>query len=227
MRDNVREYVYGTAHVHSVSPPPFAGSTGRCDMHLLVTARGISGVVVRVRDPEVPVRKWPDAGATLPVIIPNGNPRRTQVLWDQVRTHSDVAAAEEVYGERYPDDDLTSTVDYGADLAVDELVLDDMAAAPGSLADIDAVADAEVAHAAAAAEMAEAAAPAGPTEPVVEPVVEPVEAAEAPPTARAADLIVVEPAESADIDAAAADMAAAAVPPARFLDIGAPTPAGD
>src|SRR6266545_5659413 len=56
VRDSNREYVYGTAHVHSASPPPAAGHTGRCELHLLINAPGIEGVAVRVRDAAVPVK---------------------------------------------------------------------------------------------------------------------------------------------------------------------------
>src|SRR2546429_10008891 len=55
MRDNVREYVFGTAHGHSVSSPPFTGTTGRCDMHLLGHAPGVNGGAVLVGGPEVPI----------------------------------------------------------------------------------------------------------------------------------------------------------------------------
>ena len=86
-----RADVFGTAHVSQSSPPPATGLTGRADLHLLVNAQGVHNAVVRLRDPAVPVSRWPDIGATLPVLIPNGNPRRLQVLWDQVRGHHDVS----------------------------------------------------------------------------------------------------------------------------------------
>jgi catechol 2,3-dioxygenase-like lactoylglutathione lyase family enzyme len=103
MRAN-RADVFGTAHVSQSSPPPTTGITGRADLHLVVNAQGIRNVVVRVRDPAVPVSKWPDVGATLPVLIPNGNARRLQVLWDQVRGHHDVAMHSATYSP-YPEDE--------------------------------------------------------------------------------------------------------------------------
>src|SRR5207245_8853819 len=94
--------------------------------------RDIDRVGVRVPAPEVPVPKCPDPGATLPVILPNGNPRRTQVLWDQVRTHADIAATGDVYHDRYLEDDLVSADEFGADLAVDEIPVEPAPApAPG------------------------------------------------------------------------------------------------
>jgi catechol 2,3-dioxygenase-like lactoylglutathione lyase family enzyme len=99
VRDNTREYVYGNAHVHSASPPPAAGTTGRCELHLLINAKGIDGVAVRVRDPAVPVSKWPDQGATLPILVAAGDPRRVKVLWDEVRTHGEIADEGDLFPE--------------------------------------------------------------------------------------------------------------------------------
>ena len=90
---NSREFAYvpGTAHVVSSSPPPAANSQGRCEMHLVVHAPGINDVAVKIRDAGVPVSKWPDAGATLPILVAVGDPRRVRVLWDSVRSHGEVA----------------------------------------------------------------------------------------------------------------------------------------
>jgi catechol 2,3-dioxygenase-like lactoylglutathione lyase family enzyme len=90
---NSREFAYvpGTAHVVSSSPPPAAASQGRCEMHLVVHAPGINDVAVKIRDAGVPVSKWPDAGATLPILVAVGDPRRVRVLWDSVRSHGEVA----------------------------------------------------------------------------------------------------------------------------------------
>ena len=115
MRSNVREYVYGEGVVHRAPPRPASGTTGRCDMDLLVRAARVDGVLVRVRDAEVDVRKWPQMGQRLPVLLPNGNPRRTKVLWEQVRP----SVATVVGGEAY--DRFGGPTSYGADLAVDEL----------------------------------------------------------------------------------------------------------
>ena len=90
---NSREFAYvpGTAHVVSSSPPPAANSQGRCEMHLVIHAPGINDVAVKIRDAGVPVSKWPDAGATLPILVAVGDPRRVRVLWDSVRSHGEVA----------------------------------------------------------------------------------------------------------------------------------------
>jgi catechol 2,3-dioxygenase-like lactoylglutathione lyase family enzyme len=99
-----RADVFGSAHVSQSSQPPATGIYGRADLRLMINAQGVRNAVVRVRDPQVPVSKWPDVGATLPVLIPNGNPRRAQVLWDQVRSHRDNVAHGGRYS-RYGDED--------------------------------------------------------------------------------------------------------------------------
>jgi catechol 2,3-dioxygenase-like lactoylglutathione lyase family enzyme len=96
MRSNTRQFIFGTAHVHEASPPPSSGMIGRAELHLSVYAEGIDGVAVRVLDPAVPVSKWPDDGAQLPVEVDAKNPRRVRVLWDKVVTHAQ-AAGEDLY----------------------------------------------------------------------------------------------------------------------------------
>ncbi|MEN3304927.1 MAG: hypothetical protein V7603_1129 [Micromonosporaceae bacterium] len=84
-------YVPGTAHVISSSPPPAAALQGRCEMQIVVHAPGMDDVAVKIRDAGVPVSKWPDPGATLPILVAIGDPRRVRVLWDNVRTHGEMA----------------------------------------------------------------------------------------------------------------------------------------
>jgi catechol 2,3-dioxygenase-like lactoylglutathione lyase family enzyme len=133
-----RADVFGSAHVSQSSPPPMTGIYGRADLHVMINAQGIHNAVVRLRDPQVPVSKWPDVGATLPVLIPNGNPRRAQVLWDQVRSHRDDAAYEGRYS-RYADEEeyyeYSPTPPAGVDL-VDEVPEEE---APGDEVIIDPV----------------------------------------------------------------------------------------
>ena len=63
LRGNVRSYVFGTARVVEVSPQPTIGPTGRGELGLVVNARGIDGVAIRIRDPAFPINKWPLIGA--------------------------------------------------------------------------------------------------------------------------------------------------------------------
>jgi catechol 2,3-dioxygenase-like lactoylglutathione lyase family enzyme len=83
-------YVLGSGHVVSASEPPSSSSRGRCNMHLLVTARNMNGIAVKIRDAQVPVAKWPDAGSDLPILVAVGDPRRVKVLWDEVQAHGQV-----------------------------------------------------------------------------------------------------------------------------------------
>jgi catechol 2,3-dioxygenase-like lactoylglutathione lyase family enzyme len=112
---NSREFAYipGTAHVVSCSPPPASASQGRCEMHLVVHAPGTEDVAVKVRDAGVPVAKWPDSGSTLPILVAIGDPRRVRVLWDNVRSHSDVA-------------DSRSEEDYDEQVTMEDAYLDDL-----------------------------------------------------------------------------------------------------
>jgi resuscitation-promoting factor RpfA len=90
-RGNASAWVIGTAHVHSVSEPPPSSVFGRCEMQLVIDAPGLSTRSVKVRDPRVPVAKWPDPGATLPITVALDDPRRVRVLWDEVLTHAEAA----------------------------------------------------------------------------------------------------------------------------------------
>src|SRR5690349_5887710 len=89
MRGNVRSYVFGTARVVEAPAAPTIGPTGRGELGLVVHARGIDGVAVRIRDPAIPLNKWPQVGATLPVRTVAGSPRKTIILWADVRTHEE------------------------------------------------------------------------------------------------------------------------------------------
>jgi hypothetical protein len=125
VRATGRQYIYGTAHVYSASPPPSSGMVGRCELHLSVFAAGIDGVAVRVLDPAVPVSKWPDDGATLPVEVVANNPRKVRVLWDKVVTHAQ-AAGEDLYPQYV--DDLPPDLDeeFDDDLPGDEFLDDEV-----------------------------------------------------------------------------------------------------
>jgi resuscitation-promoting factor RpfA len=91
MNSRTFAYIPGTAHVISSSPPPAAALQGRCEMQMVVHAPGMEDVAVKIRDAGVPVSKWPDRGATLPILVAIGDPRRVRVQWDNVRTHGEMA----------------------------------------------------------------------------------------------------------------------------------------
>ncbi|MDG6108130.1 VOC family protein [Dactylosporangium aurantiacum] len=94
-RNKVRQYVYGTARVADISPRPTTdGRTARGRLKLVVRATGVNGVTVSTVDPAIPLDKWPDAGATLPVQVLKGNPRKLAIVWDKVQSHQDAQASE-------------------------------------------------------------------------------------------------------------------------------------
>jgi hypothetical protein len=78
-----RVLAVGQAYVVEASEPPASGLLGRCEMTVSVEAPGLRPTSVLVRDPRVPVEKWPVEGTMLPVRVAPGNPRRLQVLWDR------------------------------------------------------------------------------------------------------------------------------------------------
>jgi hypothetical protein len=88
VRDQAPMWAMGTARVETVSAPPPASLYGRCELHVVVEARGLPPTAVKVRDPQVPVAKWPAPGAILPVRVAVSNPRRLHVRWDMVSAHA-------------------------------------------------------------------------------------------------------------------------------------------
>lgn len=109
LRGDLREFTYGTARVHEVSPPPTDGaSVGRCELEIVVTAKGVDSVPVRLRDHAVPVAKWPELGASLPVLVSARDARHVRVLWDEVpaarpAAADDVASPEAERSAEYPE----------------------------------------------------------------------------------------------------------------------------
>lgn len=87
-----RAWVAGIAHVRSVSEPPASSTYGRCELQILVDAPGVPPRSVKIRDPRVPVAKWPDPGATLPIMVAIDDQRHVRIMWDDVLTHAEAAA---------------------------------------------------------------------------------------------------------------------------------------
>jgi hypothetical protein len=108
--------IEGTGHVLSVSAAPSGATHGRCRLHLALNGKGIEKIAVRIRDAAVPVEKWPDVGADLPVMIMIDKPQRTRVLWADVATHRERAeeraraqeAAEQAGAMAAEDDDYAN-----------------------------------------------------------------------------------------------------------------------
>lgn len=87
-----RAWVAGIAHVHSVSEPPASSTYGRCELQILIDAPGVPPRSVKVRDPRVPVAKWPSPRATLPIMVAIDDQRHVRIMWDDVLTHAEAAA---------------------------------------------------------------------------------------------------------------------------------------
>jgi catechol 2,3-dioxygenase-like lactoylglutathione lyase family enzyme len=110
VRRGGRAWVAGTAHVVSASEPPASSDYGRCELQIVVAAPGLPASAVKVRDPRVPVVKWPDAGATLPVMVAVDDMRHVRIQWDEVMTHTEAMEEPQAY------------VDPLRDLPVDDLL---------------------------------------------------------------------------------------------------------
>ncbi|WP_422736489.1 VOC family protein [Micromonospora sp. WMMD729] len=88
-----RTWVVGVAHVHSASEPPTQYAFGRCELQLVIDAPGLPPRSKKIIEPRVPVSKWPSLGQTLPIRVALDDQRHVKVLWDEVPTHAETAAA--------------------------------------------------------------------------------------------------------------------------------------
>jgi resuscitation-promoting factor RpfA len=90
MRGGDRSFVEGTVRVVQVSEPPvIATEYGRCEMQVLVQSPSHPGQTVMIRDPRVPVEKWPEVGDSLPALIAVSDARRVKIQWDRVGVYAD------------------------------------------------------------------------------------------------------------------------------------------
>lgn len=89
MRAADKSFVAGTVHVIKVSEQPVGVEFGRCEMQVMVDAPGHPGQNVVIRDPRVPIIKWPEVGETLPALVAVGDPRRVRIQWERVGSHAD------------------------------------------------------------------------------------------------------------------------------------------
>ncbi|MEV5690260.1 VOC family protein [Micromonospora globbae] len=93
VRAGGRTWVVGEGHVHSASEPPTQYAFGRCELQLVIDAPGLPPRSKKIIEPRVPVSKWPSLGQTLPIRVALDDPRHVRVLWDEVPTHAETAAA--------------------------------------------------------------------------------------------------------------------------------------
>jgi catechol 2,3-dioxygenase-like lactoylglutathione lyase family enzyme len=110
MRGGDKTFVGGIVHVMKVSDPPLIDAEfGRCEMQVLVDSPSHPGQTVMIRDPRVPVAKWPEVGDTLPALIAVSDVRRIRIQWDRVGAYGEPYEApyleeEEVFEEAPPPD---------------------------------------------------------------------------------------------------------------------------
>ncbi|MCX4470575.1 Glyoxalase-like domain protein [Micromonospora sp. MW-13] len=93
VRGGGRTWVVGVGHVHSASEPPSAYAFGRCELQLVIDAPGLPPRSKKIIEPRVPVAKWPSIGQALPIRVALDDQRHVRVLWDEVPTHAETAAA--------------------------------------------------------------------------------------------------------------------------------------
>ncbi|WCN80374.1 VOC family protein [Micromonospora sp. LH3U1] len=93
VRGGGRTWVIGVGHVHSASEPPTQYAFGRCELQLVIDAPGLPPRSKKIIEPRVPVSKWPTLGQTLPIRVALDDQRHVKVLWDEVPTHAETAAA--------------------------------------------------------------------------------------------------------------------------------------
>lgn len=86
LRGADRAWVNGTGYVLEIHEPPRSLTHGRCEMQLQIDAPGHPPASVKIRDPRVPVSKWPPVGAVLPIQVATDDIRRVRVLWDEIVT---------------------------------------------------------------------------------------------------------------------------------------------
>jgi catechol 2,3-dioxygenase-like lactoylglutathione lyase family enzyme len=117
VRRGARAWVSGTAQVKAVSDPPVSSAYGRAELQIVVVAPGLPVTEVLVRDPRVPVDKWPRLGETLPVTVDVDDMRRVRIDWLNAPDRADPPPP----GRPYDDEDAyTDSLDeYDDDLLGD------------------------------------------------------------------------------------------------------------
>ncbi|SCE95856.1 Glyoxalase-like domain-containing protein [Micromonospora purpureochromogenes] len=109
VRGGGRTWVIGVGHVHSASEPPTQYAFGRCELQLVIDAPGLPPRSKKIIEPRVPVSKWPSLGQTLPIRVALDDQRHVRVLWDEVPTHAESAAAGDLppeYADAEPVDEV-------------------------------------------------------------------------------------------------------------------------
>jgi catechol 2,3-dioxygenase-like lactoylglutathione lyase family enzyme len=128
VRRGARAWISGTAQVKAVSEPPASSAYGRAELQLVVIAPGLPITEVLVRDPRVPVEKWPRPGETLPIRVDVDDMRRVRIDWPNAADRADPPPP----GQSYAETAYTDTVDEYDDDLLGEPEPPPWAAAAGS-----------------------------------------------------------------------------------------------
>lgn len=89
----IKDPVRGSAQVVSTTRAPHAATSGTCRMNLVVSVPGSPSFPV---DDSfiVSVARWPHPGMVLPIEASQKDPTRFKILWDEMASHHDSAAAQ-------------------------------------------------------------------------------------------------------------------------------------
>jgi catechol 2,3-dioxygenase-like lactoylglutathione lyase family enzyme len=128
VRRGARAWISGTAQVKAVSEPPASSAYGRAELQLVVIAPGLPITEVLVRDPRVPVEKWPRPGETLPIRVDVDDMRRVRIDWPNAADRADPPPP----GQSYAETAYTDPVDEYDDDLLGEPEPPPWAAAAGS-----------------------------------------------------------------------------------------------
>ncbi|WP_200216787.1 VOC family protein [Micromonospora coerulea] len=141
VRGGGRTWVVGVGHVHSASEPPTQYAFGRCELQLVIDAPGLPPRSKKIIEPRVPVAKWPSLGQPLPIRVALDDQRHVRVLWDEVPTHAETAAATADLPPEYADPEpvdevlIVQEAPPWADRAPEDDFRDDFPPAPDPLLD--------------------------------------------------------------------------------------------
>jgi resuscitation-promoting factor RpfA len=92
-RGTLRQWVVGTGRVVHVSDPPTATPYGRCQLEMVIDAPGLPQEMVVIREPRVPVDRWPATGMELPIEVAADDIRNVRILWPDTLPEEDIDPA--------------------------------------------------------------------------------------------------------------------------------------
>lgn len=101
LRGTVRQWVAGTGRVVHVSDPAPAAPYGRCELQLVIDAPGLPQETVTLREPRIPVDRWPYPGMEVPVEVAADDIRNVRILWQDYQPPEEAEPEEHEAPEGY------------------------------------------------------------------------------------------------------------------------------